>query len=81
MIEWFACLSSICGNFLNIKKSAWGFVFWIVGNTIWIVVDYQQQKWANMTLFVVYNIMSLYGLYEWTRPIKGKTNNKTIRRR
>ena len=77
MIEWAAFALSLAGNYLNIKKSVWGFVLWIVGNTIWVVVDYQQQKWANMTLFLIYTLMSIWGIYQWTRPNNvGKTKEQ-----
>ena len=82
MIEWIATAFSICGNVFNIKKSVWGFVLWIVGNSIWMWIGYTKHMWGMLTLFTIYNAMSFWGIYEWTRPIKiGKTKAKATRRK
>ena len=67
MIDWIATAFSILGNVFNIKKSAWGFVLWIVGSTIWVVIGYQRHMYGMMSLFIVYDVMSIYGIWEWTR--------------
>lgn len=73
-LDWSAILVilSLIGTFLNVKKNPWGFVFWLVSNTFWVVYDCMMGLYSQAFLFLVYDIFAAWGLWSWTRD-KRKT--------
>ena len=65
-------LFSLGGNLLLIKKKKSGWLTWIIGNLLWIVVNFIGELNIPMVLmYVVYFIINVCGYIEWTKKEKG----------
>ncbi len=68
VLSWFATALSLGGQFLINKKKKAAFPVWIVGNILWIVVNILTTfNTANVVMYVIYTIMNIHGLIEWSR--------------
>lgn len=65
-------LFSLGGNLLLIKKKKSGWLTWIIGNLLWIIVNFIGELNIPMVLmYVVYFIINVCGYIEWTKKEKG----------
>lgn len=64
---WLLTVLSLCGVVLNIKKRKECFAVWSVSNGIWSIIDYRAGLPEQATLFAIYFLLALYGLWEWSR--------------
>ena len=71
MIDWILALISIIGAILNIKRIKWGFALWIIANTGWIIFSFVSGIYGQVPLWIVYNILSIWGFIDWHRKEKG----------
>ena len=67
MIDIIATILSICGAVLNAQHRIFGFYIWIVANTTWIIYGYMTGQIYLCITFLVYNIISVYGIYKWRK--------------
>ena len=67
MIEWTAVTLGMVGTVLVGKKMIAGWLCWLVGNSLWVYLGWRWRRWGLLTQFAVYVLLSLWGLYEWTR--------------
>lgn len=64
-------LFSLGGNILIIFKKKSGWLAWIVGNILWIVINFIDVLNIPMVLmYVVYMIINIFGYIEWRRKEK-----------
>jgi len=70
MLELTATILSLIGNFLVARKNHFGFYIWILSNVVWIVFDMQHKMFSQMTMFIVYTALNIYGLYHWRKESK-----------
>ncbi len=68
---WVLAAISIAAVVLNIKKKVSCFYLFAVANLAWAVIDYYSGLTAQSVLFVVYFLLSIYGLYEWKKKKVG----------
>jgi nicotinamide mononucleotide transporter len=74
--QWIATALNLIGLIINAKKSPWCWPLWIVGSMIFMFIFATQKDWATFSLFAGYQIINIYGLYEW---IKNKNDtSRTI---
>ena len=66
---WILAVLSIIGSILNVFKIRWGFVFWIVANFGWILVNYNIGLYEQIPIWIVFNVVSLYGFYTWSKDL------------
>lgn len=66
-LQWLAFLISIIGAYINIIKNKWGFIIWIVGNSIWIYLDLVNHLPAQALVFLIYSLLNVYGFYKWKK--------------
>lgn len=66
-MEWAVVVFSIIGVVLNIYKIRWCFVIWGVTNFSWMIIDFYHGVYSQAFLFMIYFILALYGLYQWSR--------------
>ena len=64
---WLLTGLSLIGVWLNVKKRNSCFLFFIVTNTCWAVYDFSIGAVEQGFLFCVYFLLSVYGLWEWSR--------------
>jgi nicotinamide riboside transporter PnuC len=61
-------LFSLGGNLLIIKKKKSGWLAWIIGNILWIIVNFIGELNIPMVLmYLVYMIINIAGYIEWRR--------------
>lgn len=61
-------LFSLGGNLLIIKKKKSGWIAWIIGNILWIIVNFIGELNIPMVLmYLVYMIINIAGYIEWKR--------------
>lgn len=64
-------LFSLGGNILIIFKKKSGWLAWIVGNILWIVINFVDVLNIPMVLmYVVYMIINIFGYIKWYRKDK-----------
>jgi nicotinamide riboside transporter PnuC len=66
MLTYILSAVSIIGAFLNARKNRWGFVVWICGNFGWIVVDVIYEMYAQILVWIIFSITSIYGFRKWS---------------
>lgn len=64
-----ATIVCFAGMILNVKKMKSCFVVWLIGNTIWLLIDIQSMAISRVILDIMQQIFNLWGLIEW-RKIK-----------
>ncbi len=67
---WVLAILSLAGVWLNIKKDKKCFYLWIIANFGWIAIDIKADLYAQAALFGVYTVLSVYGIYAWSRDEK-----------
>lgn len=66
-------LFSLGGNILIIFKKKSGWLAWIVGNILWIVINFIDVLNIPMVLmYVVYMIINIFGYIKWYKKDKQK---------
>jgi membrane protein implicated in regulation of membrane protease activity len=71
MIGWIAALLCIIGNLLVIKKYN-GFLVWFVGTGILLILAILKKDWYQVFLFLIYEIINIFGYITWSRDNKNK---------
>jgi hypothetical protein len=64
-VEWALAAGSIVGAVLNANRRRVGFHVWAVANAGWCIVCAAQGRWAQVPMWVVYLLISLWGLRVW----------------
>lgn len=70
MIAWIASILSIAGAILNARKMKIGFVIWIISNLIWAGLSIVKKDYAQTLVWLVYTVISIYGLCKWSEDKK-----------
>lgn len=70
IFTWVLTALSLLGVWLNIKKDKRCFYIWIIANFGWITVNIKAHLYAQAALFGIYTVLSIYGIYEWSKPNK-----------
>ena len=66
-------LFSLGGNILIVFKKKSGWLAWIVGNILWIVINFIDVLNIPMVLmYVVYMIINIFGYIKWYKKDKQK---------
>jgi hypothetical protein len=67
---YFATILSCLGNVFIILRNKIGFWIWILGNIVWIYVDwYTPNMKPQIIMMVVYFILNVWGLIEWNKGL------------
>jgi nicotinamide riboside transporter PnuC len=66
-LSWIITGLSIIGAIYNAKGKIFGFYIWIIANLLWVGYDLYIQSYSQMVLFVVYTIISGYGIWQWKK--------------
>lgn len=69
-LEWIAVALSIVGNLFVIKRRVEGFILWSIANVLWIYIGVITSLWGMTTLFIVYFLISMYGIFSWSKKKK-----------
>lgn len=64
-LTWLLTILSLIGVVLNTHQDRRCFYIWIVTNSSWAAVDFYKGIYAQGTMFVLYLLLSIWGLYKW----------------
>jgi nicotinamide riboside transporter PnuC len=67
MLGWVTTIVCLIGSFLNAKKMIMCFLFWTIGNVLWLYMDIINHNYSRATLDIVQGIITLYGYTEWKK--------------
>lgn len=86
MMEIVASLTGLVCVWLNAKENIWAYPIGIVNLTLFFIIFYQVNLYADATLQVVFFILSIYGWIVWltkrggqaVRPTRSMTKKETV---
>lgn len=64
---WIITGISLIGTVVNIYKSSWCFVFWLISNTAWCLWNLHIGQIPLAFQFFVYILLAVYGLIKWRK--------------
>jgi len=64
---WILTCLSIAGVVLNVRRDRRGFVFWMISNVGWMVIDFMHGLYAQAFLFGVYFVLAFWGWVSWKK--------------
>ena len=67
ILSWVMSAIALCGTVLNAEKNILGFTFWVVSNLYMVVRFWVIGEYAQMTLFFIYFLLAIRGIYVWSR--------------
>ena len=76
MLYWLISIAALIGVWLNIRKHVGCFWIWVATNATWAVVDYTHGIYSQATLQAIYCALSIYGIWQWSRPVKRQESAK-----
>lgn len=60
---WAATLICITGTVINIRRINWCFIFWAIGEVMWVIYDLSQNLWSRTMLDLLGLVLALAGIY------------------
>jgi len=64
---WIVTAISIIGTVLNVYKKRACYYFWLVSNSIWLIVDIHKGIYEQALIFGVYTILAILGIVVWKK--------------
>lgn len=74
ILSWIMSGIALTGTIINAEKNKYGFLFWIVSNLYMVVRFAIIGEYAQMTLFFIYFLLAIRGIFVWSRKKEGGTN-------
>ncbi len=62
---WGLTILSLIGTVMNVKKIHFCFYIWAFTNAVWTIHNYGVKEFQQASLFFIYFILALWGIYEW----------------
>lgn len=69
-MEYFSIIATLvcfAGMILNVKKMKACFVVWLIGNTVWLLIDIHSMAISRVILDIAQQIFNVWGLIEWRK--------------
>lgn len=76
LLEIVSAAIGITGALLVALKNKTGFLFWVVGNLLWIVYGLITKQYFFMTQYVVFWAISVFGFINWRKQELKNKNKK-----
>ncbi len=77
MIGWIAFSLALIGAVLNARKRVEGFYFWLLSNGFFIWLNVTQRQWGETATFIMFTVVTCYGIYNWRKTTKDCAIEKT----
>lgn len=71
-LSFIAATGGMLGAYLNANLKISGWTFWLIGNTLWIIIGFYYENYWMMIQFCTYDILNIIGLITWTKKINKK---------
>jgi nicotinamide riboside transporter PnuC len=69
-LSWIITILSLVGAIYNARGKIFSFYIWIIANLCWVAYDIYAKQYSQAVLFMVYTIISVYGIYNWRKQRK-----------
>lgn len=67
ILSWLMSGIALGGTLMNAERNKWGFAFWLISNLYMTVRFAVIGEYAQSTLFLIYFILAIRGLFSWTK--------------
>lgn len=74
IIGWIFSIIALVGIFLNAQINILGFVFWMISNIGFLIINILNTNYAKAVLFFVNTLASISGIIIWRKNKKNETN-------
>lgn len=64
-LAWPLTAIAVIGAILNVLQDGVCFIAWMVANLGLAAINCRQRNWPQMTLFLVYFVLALWGFLSW----------------
>lgn len=64
-MKWIFVFLVLIGDYLVVKKIRFGFYLWVLVDGYFSICHFLQNDYVEASVFGLYAIMGLYGLYLW----------------
>lgn len=78
VLSWIMSAVALIGTIINAEKNKYGFVFWMVSNLYMTIRFAVIGEFAQMTLFFIYFLLAIRGIFVWSRKKGGKTKVEAV---
>jgi len=72
VLSWIMCAVALTGTIINAERNKYGFAFWVVSNLYMVIRFAVIGEFAQSTLFFIYFLLAIRGLYSWSKKEKVK---------
>lgn len=72
---WCNTILAIIGTFLNAKQVRFGFVIWMITNTVFVINNIYIHCYQQAALFAVYFGLAVFGWISWGKQQTKKTES------
>lgn len=70
MISYVAAFFSLVGIWLNIKKRATCWYFFMISDSLWFTYSLHTSQWSLTIVHVCFMMVNIYGLVTWSKKLK-----------
>lgn len=67
IISSIATIVCFAGMILNVKKMKACFIVWLIGNTVWLLIDIYSVAISRVILDIAQQAFNVWGLIEWRK--------------
>lgn len=67
ILAWISTFLSALGLVLVAKKNIWGWIAWIVSDTLWIYYYILLHNTPSIVVWIMFDLFNLYGLWSWLK--------------
>ena len=75
IIGWIFFIIALVGTFLNAQINILGFVFWMISNTEFLIINILNINYAEAVLFFVNTLAFISGIITWRKKQKKNETN------
>lgn len=72
ILSWIMSAAALIGTVINAEQNKYGFAFWIVSNLYMVIRFAFIGEYAQMTLFFIYFLLAIRGIYSWSKKEKNR---------
>lgn len=73
-LSWLMSAIALAGTVMNAERNKLGFGFWVISNLYMVVRFAFIGEYAQATLFFIYFLLALRGIYVWAKKEEVENN-------
>ena len=66
-LDSFTTWASVITTFMVAQKILSNWIFWIIINSVAIILNFDRELYLTVILLMTYQVMSIYGYYQWRK--------------